>query len=245
MRTGQTPGTEQPDQEKMTSMQPLILESLAAAEGTPWLVQGTLRVLDGRDLRIIVGANRGLDPVVEKMDLMDLLSVGETSRLPHPFEDMRGRTVRLTKTGRRAAQRVADGAPSEDETCSCPLCTGVKPEPEKRRKKREPQAGPGVKKRRGRKNPQTKAARRSARTRVAMMLVREIDEICRYCMDAPAETADHVRPLDRGGSNSPFNLVGCCAECNGKKDNLYPAEAGMVLHVPLRWFTSTGLRIWR
>ena len=70
-----------------------------------------------------------------------------------------------------------------------------------------------------------------------MRKVRLLDPICRYCMKAPTTTADHVFPKSRGGSNRLVNLVGCCLPCNAQKADRTPKEAGMKLHLPLRFFT--------
>ena len=67
--------------------------------------------------------------------------------------------------------------------------------------------------------------------------IRALDKVCRYCMTAPAETADHILPKSRGGKNSRLNLVGCCLPCNAQKADRTPKEAGMKLHLPLRFFT--------
>lgn len=39
---------------------------------------------------------------------------------------------------------------------------------------------------------------------------------CIYC-NAPAQCLDHVVPLSKGGSDTPFNVVACCHTCNGEK----------------------------
>lgn len=64
---------------------------------------------------------------------------------------------------------------------------------------------------------------------------------CQYC-GTPAErligrmnklTRDHVVPVSRGGGNSWTNCVTACGECNGRKDDKLPHEAGMrLLSVP-------------
>lgn len=54
---------------------------------------------------------------------------------------------------------------------------------------------------------------------------------CAYCGSGKTLTLDHVVPKSRGGKNTWENLVTCCAKCNGKKDNMTPQEAGMVLRV--------------
>lgn len=55
---------------------------------------------------------------------------------------------------------------------------------------------------------------------------------CQYCgrVLAPADlTLDHVIPRSRRGGSNWENLVACCHECNRKKGNRLPLEAGMKL----------------
>lgn len=222
------------------TMQALVIESIGRSPGNAWLADRGLVTIEGSQMRIAIGANRGLSSTLGRLERLDIVVVGEPEELPAPFDDGVGARLSLTKTGRRAMVRISEqpaGSPLGAE-CSCPLCTGPKTPVTK---KKPPAPKPVDKPVKAARVP----SRKSFRVRAAIILVREIDEVCRYCLAAPAETADHVRPLDRGGSHSPFNLVGCCQKCNNRKDNLYPKEAGMVLHVPLRWFTSTGLKLWR
>lgn len=63
---------------------------------------------------------------------------------------------------------------------------------------------------------------------------------CQYCSHtAPAGelTMDHVVPRSRGGGSTWENLVACCIECNNKKGNRTPDEAGMKLMRAPRPFT--------
>ncbi|RDI30224.1 HNH endonuclease [Rhodococcus sp. AG1013] len=46
-----------------------------------------------------------------------------------------------------------------------------------------------------------------------------------------ARTVDHVFPRSRGGGDTYDNLVAACADCNGRKADRTPEEAGM----PLLW----------
>ncbi|MEB3023392.1 MULTISPECIES: HNH endonuclease [Mycolicibacter] len=46
---------------------------------------------------------------------------------------------------------------------------------------------------------------------------------------ARATTIDHLLPRCRGGGNTWDNLVASCADCNGRKGDRTPAEAGMRL----------------
>jgi 5-methylcytosine-specific restriction endonuclease McrA len=51
---------------------------------------------------------------------------------------------------------------------------------------------------------------------------------CVYC-GRPADTVDHVLPRCRGGADSWLNLVAACRDCNGRKGDRTPAEAGMTM----------------
>jgi 5-methylcytosine-specific restriction endonuclease McrA len=57
---------------------------------------------------------------------------------------------------------------------------------------------------------------------------------CQYCgTDRSPFTVDHVVPRDRGGQDTWENLVCACADCNSRKSNRTPQEAGMkLLRVP-------------
>lgn len=55
---------------------------------------------------------------------------------------------------------------------------------------------------------------------------------CQYCHSQPGPeelTIDHVVPRSQGGVSSWENCVLACVECNKKKANRTPAEAGMLL----------------
>jgi 5-methylcytosine-specific restriction endonuclease McrA len=53
---------------------------------------------------------------------------------------------------------------------------------------------------------------------------------CGYCT-APATTIDHILPRSRGGQNTWKNTVAACTDCNQRKADRTPAEAGMRLLV--------------
>ncbi len=59
---------------------------------------------------------------------------------------------------------------------------------------------------------------------------------CQYCGQRGKNmTLDHVIPRHRMGGHTWENLVACCTECNNKKGNRTPQEAGMgLLSVPKR-----------
>ena len=40
---------------------------------------------------------------------------------------------------------------------------------------------------------------------------------CAYCQHNPAEAAEHIVPLSRGGTNLPSNIVPACTFCNSQK----------------------------
>lgn len=54
---------------------------------------------------------------------------------------------------------------------------------------------------------------------------------CAYCGRTGATTMDHVVPRSRGGRGEWLNAVAAHANCNEKKGNRTPEEAGM----PLLW----------
>ncbi|ADV61675.1 HNH endonuclease [Isosphaera pallida ATCC 43644] len=75
---------------------------------------------------------------------------------------------------------------------------------------------------------------------------------CQYCGCKPgseALTIDHVRPRSQGGVSSWENCVLACVECNSRKANRTPEQAGMVLkRKPFRpnWkpiYAHSGIRI--
>jgi 5-methylcytosine-specific restriction endonuclease McrA len=55
---------------------------------------------------------------------------------------------------------------------------------------------------------------------------------CQYCkikLDKKTFTMDHVIPVSQGGKTNWRNIVSCCIECNQKKKNRTPTQAGMKL----------------
>lgn len=57
---------------------------------------------------------------------------------------------------------------------------------------------------------------------------------CQYCGQSSAYlTLDHVLPRYRGGTYEWENLVSACPQCNRRKGNRTPQEAGMrLIHLP-------------
>lgn len=83
-------------------------------------------------------------------------------------------------------------------------------------------------------------------------LLRRDRHTCAYCGEVFAERdlqAEHIVPDSRGGPYAWMNLVTACADCNARKADRTPEEAGMPLvylpYVPSRFesFLLEGRRI--
>jgi len=71
--------------------------------------------------------------------------------------------------------------------------------------------------------------------REGLRVTKDGDPICYYCggvLNKFSTHMDHVWPRDRGGSNSPNNLVRCCQECNLSKGSSHPLEWWRGLDLP-------------
>jgi 5-methylcytosine-specific restriction endonuclease McrA len=72
---------------------------------------------------------------------------------------------------------------------------------------------------------------------------------CQYCRRSPARSelsVDHVVPRSRGGQTNWRNVVLACTECNARKRDRTPREAGMQLkRLPKEppWRPGAGFRI--
>lgn len=82
-----------------------------------------------------------------------------------------------------------------------------------------------------------------------MAVLKRDNFTCAYCGNA-GSTYDHVFPKSRGGENTWLNLVAACTDCNGKKRDRTPEEAGMPLlwepYVPSRdRFAADQKRVWK
>ncbi len=56
--------------------------------------------------------------------------------------------------------------------------------------------------------------------------------VCQYCgtpLTTETYSVDHIVPRSRGGVSEWENMVACCKDCNSKKGNRTPREAGMRL----------------
>jgi 5-methylcytosine-specific restriction endonuclease McrA len=72
---------------------------------------------------------------------------------------------------------------------------------------------------------------------------------CQYCGRRPARSelsVDHVVPRSRGGATTWTNVLLACTDCNARKRDLLPREAGMRLRrVPREpaWRPGPGFRV--
>ncbi len=72
---------------------------------------------------------------------------------------------------------------------------------------------------------------------------------CQYCAEqlpGTKLTFDHVLPSSRGGGTNWENIVSCCHDCNTRKGNKTPKEAGMKLvkkPARPRWTPELCLRL--
>lgn len=67
------------------------------------------------------------------------------------------------------------------------------------------------------------------------------DFACQYCgvrVGMRSGTRDHVLPKSRGGADTLSNVVTACRDCNAKKGDRTPSEAGMHLRNPPRALTE-------
>ena len=62
-------------------------------------------------------------------------------------------------------------------------------------------------------------------------------QFCKRILPASELTLDHVVPRSRGGRSSWENLVACCYQCNNRKGDRTPEEAGLALARRPRPFT--------
>jgi len=62
-------------------------------------------------------------------------------------------------------------------------------------------------------------------------------QFCKSILPASELTLDHVVPRSRGGRSSWENLVACCYQCNNRKGDRTPEEAGLALARRPRPFT--------
>jgi 5-methylcytosine-specific restriction endonuclease McrA len=53
-----------------------------------------------------------------------------------------------------------------------------------------------------------------------LRVLKRDDYTCYYC-GSPANTADHILPISKGGTHEEHNLIACCHACNsGKRDRV-------------------------
>lgn len=61
-------------------------------------------------------------------------------------------------------------------------------------------------------------------------VIRRDGSVCQYCGRKSSNmTVDHVVPKSKGGKDEWKNMVCACPDCNAKKDDRTPTQAGMPL----------------
>ncbi|MET9890780.1 HNH endonuclease [Streptomyces sp. NPDC006465] len=89
----------------------------------------------------------------------------------------------------------------------------------------EPCASAGAKRREQKRwdtRPSAWARGYNTQYRKARAEILSASPVCSICHRRPADTADHIVPLSRGGSNEPSNLRPACGPCNYGRGNGLP-----------------------
>lgn len=60
-------------------------------------------------------------------------------------------------------------------------------------------------------------------------VLRRDKHTCQYCGSTKHLTLDHVTPRSKGGKHSWDNVVIACEQCNSRKGDRTPQQAGMIL----------------
>lgn len=87
---------------------------------------------------------------------------------------------------------------------------------------------------------------RSTRAVNRREILRRDRNTCMYCGNSVGNsfTLDHVRPKSRGGESTWQNLVAACKDCNNRKGDRTPEEAGMpLIRKPHRMLLQTKHRL--
>jgi len=79
-------------------------------------------------------------------------------------------------------------------------------------------------------------------------ILRRDKKVCTYCGERGL-TIDHIFPKSRGGRSTWQNLVAACGECNNRKADRTPEEAGLVMLFDPRVFeggmADLQAEVWR
>ncbi len=69
---------------------------------------------------------------------------------------------------------------------------------------------------------------------------------CVYCGSTESLGLDHLKPVNRGGSNKPTNLVTCCMSCNAAKGDKrwkqFAADANVVAMINRKRYLALKTR---
>jgi 5-methylcytosine-specific restriction endonuclease McrA len=80
-------------------------------------------------------------------------------------------------------------------------------------------------------------------------VLRRDKHTCQYCGSSKHLTLDHVIPRSKGGKHSWDNVVIACEQCNSRKGDRTPSQAGMILRTkpkaPMHPAVAFAEQFWR
>jgi 5-methylcytosine-specific restriction endonuclease McrA len=80
-------------------------------------------------------------------------------------------------------------------------------------------------------------------------VLRRDKHTCQYCGSTKHLTLDHVIPRSKGGKHSWDNVVIACEQCNSRKGDRTPSQAGMILRTkpkaPMHPAVAFAEQFWR
>ncbi len=80
-------------------------------------------------------------------------------------------------------------------------------------------------------------------------VLRRDKHTCQYCGSSKHLTLDHVIPRSKGGKHSWDNVVIACEQCNSRKGDRTPSQAGMMLRTkpkaPMHPAVAFAEQFWR
>lgn len=80
-------------------------------------------------------------------------------------------------------------------------------------------------------------------------VLRRDKHTCQYCGSTKQLTLDHVIPRSKGGKHTWDNVVTACEQCNSRKGDRTPSQAGMILRTkpraPMHPAVTFAEQFWR
>ncbi len=80
-------------------------------------------------------------------------------------------------------------------------------------------------------------------------VLRRDKHTCQYCGNTKQLTLDHVIPRSKGGKHTWDNVVTACEQCNSRKGDRTPSQAGMILRTkpraPMHPAVTFAEQFWR